>query len=600
MKKNLVSLILALALCMGLTVPALAFDTAVTGQTNPVSLANTGGCYVVDEDGVLWEWNLNEFVDRGQPERVAENVASVYYGGLAILKKDGSLWGRYSLTGLGTDDEERYNEYVKLMDGVSSVSLYEDVAAILKTDGSLWMCGSNLTMQIGNGGAGDRHLHFTNWYGKIFDYNVQTTPIKIMDNVTCVSVGYNHTAAVTADGSLWMWGQNDKGQLGFSGGNTTVKESYSDLEFYYDAQSVPRKVMDGVVAVSAGWENTAAVKADGSLWTWGNNVYGQLGNGTKENSFTPVKVLEDVASVSLSSGYTMAIKTDGSLWGWGDNSSGQLGNGGKANAIPDGYASDLPNFIQTVPVKVATDVAAVGARIFSECTAIIKNDGSVWTAGLMTGREGTEDDEDLEMPEFVNAWKSSTFVKATGNVKAALPGAFTVSVPAKPAFTDVADSAYYAASVAWAVEKGITAGTTETTFSPNNTCTTAQILTFLWRAKGQPEPTIANPFSDVAESAYYYKAALWAYENGMVSGTTFGGGTPCTRSATVTYLWKLAGSPDAAPSTFTDVASGAEYAPAVAWAVEKGVTGGTTATTFSPDNTCTRGQIVTFLHRDMA
>lgn len=371
-----------------------------------------------------------------------------------------------------------------------------------------------------------------------------------------------------------------------------MKRSYPDRDLYYDAQSVPRKVMDGVVSVSAGWEYTAAVKADGSLWTWGNNAYGQLGNGTKENSATPVKVLENVASVNTASGHTMAIKTDGSLWGWGNNSAGQLGNGGKANAIPDGYASDLPNFIQTVPVKVATDVAAVNGTYFMDAwTVIIKNDGSVWTAGQM-------DDEELEMPEI--GWKSSTFVKATGNVKAALPGAFTVSAPTKPAFTDVADSTYYAAPVAWAVEKGITAGTTETTFSPNNTCTTAQILTFLWRAKGQPEPTIANPFTDVAESAYYYKAALWAYENGMVSGTTFGGGTPCTRSATVTYLWKLAGSPEAAPSAFTDVAGGAEYAPAVAWAVEKGVTGGTTATTFSPDNTCTRGQIVTFLYRDMA
>lgn len=591
MKKKLVSLILTLVLCMGLAAPALAFDTAVTGQTNPVS-ARSWDCYVVDEDGVLWKWNTGESGKRSQPERIAENVASVYNSGLAILKKDGSLWGRFSITELGTEDEKSYKDYVKLMDGVSSVSLYGDVAAIIKTDGSLWMCGSNLTMQIGNDGAGDRHVQYS-LYPETFDYYAQTTPIKILDNVTCVSVGYNHTAAVTADGSLWMWGQNDEGQLGFSGGNTTVKRSYPDRDLYYDAQSVPRKVMDGVVSVSAGWEYTAAVKADGSLWTWGNNAYGQLGNGTKENSATPVKVLENVAVVNTASGHTMAIKTDGSLWGWGNNWAGQLGNGGKANAIPDGYVSDLPNFIQTVPVKVATDVAAVNGTYFMDAwTVIIKNDGSVWTAGQM------DDDEDLEIPEI--GWKSSTFVKATGNVKAALPGAFTVSAPAKPAFTDVADSAYYAAPVAWAVEKGITAGTTETTFSPNNTCTTAQILTFLWRAKGQPEPTIANSFTDVAESAYYYKAALWAYENGMVSGTTFGGGTPCTRSQTVTYLWKLAGSPEAAPSAFTDVASGAEYAPAVAWAVEKGVTGGTTATTFSPDNTCTRGQIVTFLYRDMA
>lgn len=178
---------------------------------------------------------------------------------------------------------------------------------------------------------------------------------------------------------------------------------------------------------------------------------------------------------------------------------------------------------------------------------------------------------------------------------------FTPTSSSKPAFTDVADSAYYAAPVAWAVENGITSGTTTTTFSPNATCTTAQILTFLWRAKGSPEPTSkTNTFTDIKESDYYYKAALWAKENGLISGTTFNGSTPCTRAATVTYLWKLAGSPSAASASFTDVPVTAKYSQAVAWAVSKGVTSGTSATTFSPDTTCTRAQIVTFLYRAYA
>lgn len=165
-------------------------------------------------------------------------------------------------------------------------------------------------------------------------------------------------------------------------------------------------------------------------------------------------------------------------------------------------------------------------------------------------------------------------------------------------FSDVAADAYYSDPVAWAVEKGITTGTSATTFSPNNTCTTAQILTFLWRAKGSPEPSVANPFADVKDTDYYYKAALWAYENGMISGTTFGGGTPCTRSSTVTYLWKLAGQPvPQGANPFADVSGDAK---AVVWAMEQGITSGTSATTFSPDATCTRAQIVTFLYRDMA
>ena len=165
-------------------------------------------------------------------------------------------------------------------------------------------------------------------------------------------------------------------------------------------------------------------------------------------------------------------------------------------------------------------------------------------------------------------------------------------------FTDVKPSDWFAAAVSWAVEKNITAGTTATTFSPNDTCTRAQILTFLWRAVGSPKQTGDNPFSDVKSDDYFYDAALWAHEKGMVSGKTFEGSTPCTRASTVTYLWKNAGSPKASSSTaFIDVSVNADYAKAVAWAVANSVTSGTSDTTFSPDDTCTRGQIVTFLNR---
>lgn len=163
-------------------------------------------------------------------------------------------------------------------------------------------------------------------------------------------------------------------------------------------------------------------------------------------------------------------------------------------------------------------------------------------------------------------------------------------------FKDVAPSAYYFTPVKWAVENNITSGTSATTFSPNQTCTNAHILTFLWRAKGSPEPAINNPFVDVKTTDYYYKAALWAYDNGLISGNQFGGSAPCTRGTTVTYLWKLAGSPDVGESSFADAG---QYSSAVAWAVKQGITSGTSATTFSPDKACTRGQIVTFLYRDL-
>ena len=178
----------------------------------------------------------------------------------------------------------------------------------------------------------------------------------------------------------------------------------------------------------------------------------------------------------------------------------------------------------------------------------------------------------------------------------------TPTAPGKPAFTDVAANAYYAEPVKWAVEKNITSGTSKTLFSPNQTCTTAQIIAFLWRSKGSPEPVSkSNPFTDVKESDYYYKAALWAKENNILPqpfNPAFNGSAPCTRGMAVLYIWKADGAYAAENhSNFTDVADTTLYAPAVDWAVQNGVTSGTSATTFSPESTCTRGQIVTFLYR---
>lgn len=173
--------------------------------------------------------------------------------------------------------------------------------------------------------------------------------------------------------------------------------------------------------------------------------------------------------------------------------------------------------------------------------------------------------------------------------------------------TDVAEDSYCYESVLWALRTSVTKGTTDTEFSPGNTCTRAQILTFIWRYSGEPEPTISNPFTDVAEGTYFYKAALWAYEKGLVSGSEFQGDTPCTRASTMEYFWKLhnvMGYRWSAPSSesggdanFEDVPADAAYAEAVTWAVQERITNGTTDTTFSPERICTRGNIVTFLKR---
>ena len=172
-------------------------------------------------------------------------------------------------------------------------------------------------------------------------------------------------------------------------------------------------------------------------------------------------------------------------------------------------------------------------------------------------------------------------------------------------FTDVPAGAYYADAVKWAVAEGITSGTSPTTFSPNNGCTRAQMVTFLWRAAGSPEPeSDYGPFRDVPKDAYYRKAVLWAAGEGITSGTsptTFSPNATVTRAQTVTFLWRWEGEPEADQrSGFRDVPAGQYYSQAVSWAVEAGITNGTGTTTFSPGQTCTRAQIVTFLWRDMA
>ena len=188
-------------------------------------------------------------------------------------------------------------------------------------------------------------------------------------------------------------------------------------------------------------------------------------------------------------------------------------------------------------------------------------------------------------------------------------GAVTVKASFAPVagncpFTDVKVGDYYYDAVLWAVDKGITTGVSATRFDPNGSCTRAQAVTFLWRAMGSPAPTGASmSFTDVAADSYYYNAVLWAVENGVTTGTsatTFSPDAPCDRGQIVTFLHRAMKSPAAsAQSTFSDVAADAYYAQAVAWAVENGVTTGTGDNAFSPAASCSRSQIVTFLYRAM-
>ncbi len=169
-------------------------------------------------------------------------------------------------------------------------------------------------------------------------------------------------------------------------------------------------------------------------------------------------------------------------------------------------------------------------------------------------------------------------------------------------FNDVSSSAYYYEAVNWAVDTGITTGASSASFAPNQTCTRAQMVSFLWRAVGKPKPKAGTKaFSDVSPSAYYYDAVMWAAGSGITMGAADGRFDPdgyCTRAQAVSLIHRMLGEPEpAANSVFSDVSSGAYYYNAVMWASGEGITRGVSKNRFSPDTVCTRAEIITFLYR---
>lgn len=223
-------------------------------------------------------------------------------------------------------------------------------------------------------------------------------------------------------------------------------------------------------------------------------------------------------------------------------------------------------------------------------------------------------DEGYELDKLIVRDKNGNTIKLTekdeNKFTFKMPGsrveveASFILIGTKPeiGFADVPADAYYAGAVRWAVSEGITSGTSAVTFAPNAACTRAQMVTFLWRASGSPVVDYAMNFTDVPADAYYAEAVRWAVSEGITTGTsatTFNPDATVSRGQTVTFLYRAAGSPAVSGSSFADVSADAYYADAVAWAVSEDITTGTSGTTFSPDHACTRAQIVTFLYRDV-
>ena len=258
--------------------------------------------------------------------------------------------------------------------------------------------------------------------------------------------------------------------------------------------------------------------------------------------------------------------------------------------------SSSPSYSVTIPNKTENGTVTVNPKSASKgstVTITAKPDSGYQLDDLtVTDKNGKE----LKLTDKGNGKYTFTMPASKVEVNAT----FVKEVEISP-FSDVSTSAYYYEAVDWAVENGITKGTDDTHFSPDGICTRAQAVTFLWRAAGSPKPeTRTMPFTDVPAGSYYYDAVLWAVENGITKGTsdtTFSPNMTCSRAQIVTFLFRAIGKLVDSKAEFSDVLTDSYYANAVAWAVENGVTNGIGDGLFGPDNSCTRAQIVTFLFR---
>ncbi len=361
------------------------FNFGVLGNGNATGISNVpvqvsglsgiaaiaGGIYssiALGNDGSTWVWGNNTNGELGigggqlevlpvEVNNITE-VTAVAAGGQhsAALRSDGTVWswgannwGQFGNSTTSATVSSTPTQAAVLTGGVSALSAGGNHGLAIRANGSVWAWGLNQYGQIGNGSAGAIGV---------------STPVKVnvLSGVfTAVSAGFSHSLALKSDGTVWAWGYNAYGQVGNGGSASPV------------TNPVQVTGLTGVTAISAGGVHSMALRNDGSIWVWGSNLAGQIGNGsagpTPATSPFQVPGLSTMSAIAAGNAHCLAVQNDGTVWAWGDNNSGELGNGGTSASLPSPF--QIPGL---------TGVTAVtGGNYFSEA---LKNDGTVWSWGL--------------------------------------------------------------------------------------------------------------------------------------------------------------------------------------------------------------------------
>ena len=362
---------------------------------------------------------------------------------------------------------------------------------------------------------------------------------------------------------------SDKGELTITGGSFTGNIAHVKADYGFI------KISGGTYSVNptAYVADTHIVRKDGDA---------QFTVVAKSNLTSGVYLTDP--SGALASNYYVSSTANGV---WTVSYSAPY-SGGSSSYDPT-YSVSTPSKTENGSVTVSPKSASKGDTV----TVTVKPDsGYVLETLTVTDKNGDE----LKLTDKGNGKYTFTMPGSKVEVKAT----FMEDNSVFNFFYDVPNDAFFYEAVKWAVKSGVTNGLSDTMFGPYESCTRAQIVTFLWRAAGSPEPKTASSFADVPASAYYAKAVAWAIENGITNGmteTTFAPNATCTRGQSVTFLYRALKGTASGSTNFTDVKSDAFYADAINWAVANNVTNGTSNTTFSPNADCTRAEIVTFLYR---